>query len=122
MNKIKVAIQKSGRLSEKSLELFKSCGISFSNGDRKLKSAAKNFPIEILFLRDDDIPQYVEQGIADIGILGQNEVWEKNKKVDEIMPLGFAGCRLSLAISKGETYKDISFFEGKKIATSYPNI
>ena len=122
MNKITVAIQKSGRLSEKSLELFKSCGINISNGDRKLKSLAKNFPIEVLFLRDDDIPQYVEQGIADVGILGQNEVWEKDKEVQEVLPLGFASCRMSLAISKGDRYTDVSFFQNKKIATSYPNI
>jgi ATP phosphoribosyltransferase len=122
MNKLKVAVQKSGRLSEKSLELFKSCGISLSNGDRKLKTSASNFPLEVLFLRDDDIPQYVEQGIADIGILGQNEVWEKNKKVKEILPLGFASCRMSLAVAKGEDYQDVSFFQGKRIATSYPNV
>lgn len=122
MSKLKIAIQKNGRLSEKSLELFKQCGISLSNGDRKLKTEARNFPIELLFLRDDDIPQYVEQGIADIGILGQNEVWEKQKAVDEILLLGFASCRLSLAIPKEEKYADLSFFEGKKIATSYPVI
>ena len=122
MSKLKIAIQKNGRLSEKSLELFKQCGISLSNGDRKLKTEARNFPIELLFLRDDDIPQYVEQGIADIGILGQNEVWEKQKTVDEILLLGFASCRLSLAIPKEEKYADLSFFEGKKIATSYPVI
>ena len=75
MTKLKIAIQKSGRLSEKSLELLKDCGIKLSNGDRKLKTEAQNFPIEVLFLRDDDIPQYVEQGVADIGILGENEVW-----------------------------------------------
>ncbi|MFT5581223.1 MAG: ATP phosphoribosyltransferase [Lentimonas sp.] len=122
MNKIRVAIQKSGRLSEKSLDLFKSCGIQISNGNRKLKTEAKNFPMEILFLRDDDIPQYVEQGIADIGILGENEVWEKNKKVDSILPLGFGSCRLSLAIPKDIKYPGLSFFEGKKVATSYPGI
>jgi len=122
MSKLKIAIQKNGRLSEKSLELLKQCGIVLSNGDRKLKTDAKNFPIELLFLRDDDIPQYVEQGIADIGILGQNEVWEKNKSVDELLLLGFASCRLSLAIPKEENYTDNRFFEGKKIATSYPVI
>lgn len=122
MSKLKIAIQKNGRLSEKSLELFKQCGIVLSNGDRKLKTDAKNFPIELLFLRDDDIPQYVEQGIADIGILGQNEVWEKNKSVDELLLLGFASCRLSLAIPKEESYSDVRFFQGKKIATSYPVI
>jgi ATP phosphoribosyltransferase len=90
MSKLKIAIQKSGRLSEKSLELLKECGIKLSNGDRKLKTEARNFPIEILFLRDDDIPQYVEQGVADIGIIGENEVWEKDKDVNTIEKLGFA--------------------------------
>lgn len=122
MSKLKIAIQKSGRLSEKSLELLKECGIKISNGDRKLKTEAKNFPIEILFLRDDDIPQYVEQGVADIGILGENEVWEKEKKIKVIEKLGFANCKLSLAIPKDENYSGLSFFTNKKIATSYPNI
>ena len=122
MSKLKIAIQKSGRLSEKSLELLKECGIKISNGDRKLKTEAKNFPIEILFLRDDDIPQYVEQGVADIGILGENEVWEKEKKIKVIEKLGFANCKLSLAIPKDENYSGLSFFNNKKIATSYPKI
>lgn len=122
MSKLKIAIQKSGRLSEKSLELLKQCGIKLPNGDRKLKTEATNFPIEILFLRDDDIPQYVEQGVADIGILGENEVQEKDKVVDLLEKLGFAACRLSLAIPKEETYTDISYFNNKKVATSYPKI
>jgi len=122
MSKLKIAIQKSGRLSEKSLELLKECGIQLSNGDRKLKSAALNFPVEVLFLRDDDIPQYVEQGVADIGILGENEVWEKEKNVEVVDQLGFASCRMSLAISKDEVYNGLSWFENKKIATSYPVI
>ncbi|MGV8962284.1 MAG: ATP phosphoribosyltransferase [Candidatus Saccharimonadaceae bacterium] len=120
--KLKVAIQKSGRLSEKSLELLKECGIKVSNGDRKLKTEAKNFPMEILFLRDDDIPQYVEQGVADIGILGENEVFERDKDVVSIEKLGFGNCRLSLAIPKDDVYTDLSFFQGKKVATSYPKI
>lgn len=122
MSKLKIAIQKSGRLSEKSLELLKSCGIQLSNGDRKLKAESKNFPIEVLFLRDDDIPQYVEQGVADIGILGENEVWEKDKEVITIKKLGFATCKLSLAIPKDEVYNGLSYFSNKKIATSYPKI
>ncbi len=122
MSKLKIAIQKSGRLSEKSLELLKECGIKLPNGDRKLLTASENFPIEVLFLRDDDIPQYVEQGVADIGILGENEVWEKDKDVLTIENLGFAGCKLSLAISKDETYTGPSFFQNKKVATSYPKI
>lgn len=122
MNKLKIAIQKSGRLNEKSIGLLGECGIKLSNGDRKLKAEAKNFPVEILFLRDDDIPQYVEQGVADIGILGENEVWEQEKNVVAVEKLGFAGCKLSLAIPKDEKYTGLSFFEGKKIATSYPKI
>jgi len=122
MSKLKIAIQKSGRLSEKSLKLLKECGIKISNGGRKLKAEAKNFPVEILFLRDDDIPQYVEQGVADIGILGENEVWEKDKNVLAIEKLGFAGCKLSLAILKDENYTGINYFQHKKIATSYPKI
>ena len=122
MNTLKIAVQKSGRLSEKSLQLLEECGIKISNGERKLKAIAQNFPIEILFLRDDDIPQYVEQGVADIGILGENEVWEKAKEVAIIQQLGFAGCRMSLAIPKDEIYTDLNYFEGKRIATSYPKI
>lgn len=122
MSKLKIAVQKNGRLSEKSLELLKNCGIKLQNGARVLKSTASNFPIEVLFLRDDDIPQYVEQGIADIGILGQNEVWEKQKDVAELKTLGFAGCRLSLAIPKEQDYDGIKSFTGKRIATSYPNV
>lgn len=122
MNTLKIAVQKSGRLSEKSLQLLEECGIKISNGERKLKAIAQNFPIEILFLRDDDIPQYVEQGVADIGILGENEVWEKDKEVEIIQQLGFAGCRMSLAIPKDEVYTDLNYFQGKRIATSYPKI
>ncbi len=122
VRKLKIAIQKSGRLSEKSLHLLEECGIKISNGDRKLKTEAKNFPIEILFLRDDDIPQYVEKGVADIGILGENEVWEKEKDVQEIEKLGFGNCRLSLAIPKDEIYTNLDYFNEKRIATSYPKI
>ena len=122
MNKLKIAVQKNGRLSEKSLQLLSECGIKLSNGERKLKTVSSNFPIEILFLRDDDIPQYVEQGVADIGILGENEVWEKNKDVLTIHKLGFANCRLSLALPKDVDYKHLSYFNNKKIATSYPVI
>lgn len=120
--KLKIAIQKSGRLSEKSLELLGECGIKISNGDRKLRTEAKNFPMEILFLRDDDIPQYVENGVADIGILGENEVWEKDKDVEVIEKLGFGNCRLSLAIPKDEEYTGLNYFNNKRIATSYPKI
>lgn len=122
MQTLKLAVQKSGRLSTRSLELLKECGIQVSNGDRKLKAECLNFPMELLFLRDDDIPQYVEQGVADIGILGENEVWEKQKDIQIVEKLGFARCRLSLAIPKDETYTDITYFSRKKIATSYPVI
>ncbi|MCA4783020.1 ATP phosphoribosyltransferase [Empedobacter stercoris] len=122
MNTLKIAIQKSGRLSEKSLELLKDCGIKISTSNRKLRTESPNFPIEVLFLRDDDIPQYVEQGVADIGILGENEVWEKDKNVTQIRQLGFANCKMCLAIPKDEEYTDLSFFKNKKIATSYPKI
>ena len=122
MSKLRLAIQKNGRLSEKSIMLLNECGIKLANGDRKLKAAASNFPLEILYLRDDDIPQYVEQGVADIGILGENEVLEKEKDVEVVEKLGFASCRLSLAIPRDEHYAGISSLNGKKIATSYPNI
>jgi ATP phosphoribosyltransferase len=122
MNKLKIAIQKSGRLSENSKKLLEECGIKFSNGISVLKTSAKNFPLELLFLRDDDIPQYVEQQVADIGILGENMVLEKNKDIAIIEQLGFAQCRLSLAIPKEDIYEGLSYFNNKKIATSYPNI
>ena len=122
MTTLKVAIQKSGRLSEESLELIAECDIKLSQGKRKLISVSNNFPIEVLFLRDDDIPQYVSDGVADIGIVGENEVLEKQKKVTIVKRLGFARCRLSLAIPQDEDYEDINWFQGKRIATSYPRI
>jgi ATP phosphoribosyltransferase len=122
MTKLKIAIQKSGRLSENSKNLLEECGIKFSNGISVLKTSAKNFPVELLFLRDDDIPQYVEQQVADIGILGENMVFEKNKDVTLIEQLGFAQCRLSLAIPKEARYEGLDYFMNKKIATSYPHI
>ena len=122
MSVLKIAIQKSGRLSENSKNLLEECGIKFSNGLSVLKTTARNFPVELLFLRDDDIPQYVEQQVADIGILGENMVYEKNKNVTIIEQLGFAHCRLSLAIPKEEKYEGPGYFMNKKIATSYPHI
>ncbi len=122
MSVLKIAIQKSGRLSENSKKLLEECGIKFSNGISVLKTSASNFPVEVLFLRDDDIPQYVEQQVADIGILGENMVAEKNKDVDIFEKLGFAGCRLSLAIPKEEKYTGPGFFMNKKVATSYPRV
>lgn len=122
MSKLKIAIQKSGRLSEKSLELLKECGIKFPNGGGKLIAESKNFPIEVLFLRDDDVTKYVEQQVADIGIIGENVYLEANLPVNVLEYLGFGGCRLSLAVSKEIDYQGIEYFEGKKIATSYPYI
>ena len=122
MKTINIAIQKKGRLSDRSLDLLKECGIKLSNGSRKLKTSARNFPMEILFLRDDDIPHYVEKGVADIGILGENEVWEKGREVEVVEKLGFGNCRMSLAIARDKSYGGLKNFEGKRIATSYPNI
>lgn len=119
---LRIAIQKSGRLSEKSQELLQSCGIGLSNGSRKLKMKASNFPLEILFLRDDDIPQYVSDGVADLGIVGENVLIEKNKKVTTIEALGFSKCRLSLAVQREIEYPGTAWMQGKKIATSYPLI
>ncbi len=118
--KLRLAIQKSGRLFDDSIRLLKECGIDISNGVNKLKADASNFPIEVYFLRDDDIPQYVEDGVADIGFVGENVVFEKNKKVVVGEKLGFGKCRLCIAIRKGEEYTGASFLENKKIATSYP--
>lgn len=119
---IRIAVQKSGRLSDDSLNLIKECGIKFYNGTGKLKSTATNFPIEFLFLRDDDIPGYVADGVADLGIVGENELVEKDKDVLTLKKLGFSKCRLSLAIPKGQEYSGIHYFQGKSIATSYPKI
>jgi ATP phosphoribosyltransferase len=117
--KLKIAIQKSGRLSEDSLKMLKECGIDISNGLNRLKTEATNFPLEVFFLRDDDIPQYVEDGVADIGIVGENVLLEKNKKVKVIDKLGFGKCRLSIAIPRDKTYTSIKDLSGKRIATSY---
>jgi ATP phosphoribosyltransferase len=122
MTVLKIAIQKNGRLSENSRDLLAECGIKFTNGTAALKSKALNFPAEALFLRDDDIPQYVEQKVADIGIIGENVVYEKKKDITVIEHLGFASCRLSLAIPKEDTYNGLDYFVNKKIATSYPVI
>ncbi len=117
---LKIAIQKSGRLYEDSVKLLKDCGIDLKNGVNKLKTESDNFPIEVYFLRDDDIPQYVEDAVADIGIVGENTVYEKNKKVEVIEQLGFGKCRLSVAVGRNEKYESINELNGKKIATSYP--
>ena len=119
--KLRIAIQKSGRLHEESLRLLKECGIDISNGGNKLKSSAANFPLEVYFLRDDDIPQYVEDAVADAGIVGENVVYEKKKEVEVLEQLGFGKCRLSIAVEKNEVFSRGSL-NGKKIATSYPVI
>ncbi len=118
--RLKLAIQKSGRLHDDSMRLLKECGIDIANGVNKLKAEATNFPIELFFLRDDDIPQYVEDGVADIGFVGENVVYEKAKKVDVAYALGFGKCRLSFAVRKNEEFTGASFLANKKIATSYP--
>jgi len=120
--KLKIAIQKSGRLQEKSINMLKECGIRINSGYNQLRAEAYNFPCEILFLRDDDIPEYVEEGVAHVGIVGENVYVEKQKKVDLVKRLGFAKCRLSLAVPRDKNYEDVSYFEGKQIATSYPVI
>ncbi len=124
MNEInlKIAIQKSGRLSESSVNLLKQCGVRFDNGFGKLKSAARNFPLEIFFLRDDDIPQYVEDQVADVGIVGRNILDEENRAVETVAPLGFGSCRLSIAVPKSFVYESIRDLNGRRIATSYPKI
>lgn len=117
---LKVAIQKSGRLHEDSIRLLNDCGITVRNGKNQLKSVAENFPLEVYFLRDDDIPQYVEDGVAHIGIVGENVLLEKDRSVQVIQPLGFGKCRLCIAVGKNDLYEDLSFLHEKKIATSYP--
>ncbi len=119
---LRIAIQKSGRLQEDSLKLLKESGLHFSNGKDQLKTQARNFPIELLFLRDDDIPQYVEDQVADAGIVGENVLIEKQKKNELVKRLDFAKCRLSIAVPRSENYTGISYLQGKNIATSYPVI
>jgi ATP phosphoribosyltransferase len=121
MKPLKIAIQKSGRLNEDSLRLLKDCGISVDNGRDQLKVTVRNFPLEIYYLRNSDIPQYLEDGVIDIAIVGENLLIEKEKNVTVVERLGFSKCRVSLAVPKGVEVKDIHYFEGKKIATSYPN-
>ncbi len=119
---LRIAVQTKGRLNEDSMSLLAETGIKLISSSRRLISAAKNFPLEALFLRDDDIPQCVADGVADIGIVGKNEVNEQQQKVDIIKHLGFSKCRLSLAVPKDAEYQGLEWFSGKKIATSYPRI
>jgi len=121
MNKIKIAVQKSGRLNQDSLKLLKDCGISIDNGKDQLKSIASNFPLEVLYLRNGDIPQYLRDGVVDIAIIGENLLIEKGEDIVIAEKLGFSKCRVSIAIPKENEYKSIQDLDGKKIATSYPN-
>ncbi|HEX2640751.1 MAG TPA: ATP phosphoribosyltransferase [Pyrinomonadaceae bacterium] len=122
VQKLRIAIQKSGRLSDGSTELLRKCGIGFTNGLGKLRSEATDFPLEIFFLRDDDIPDYVADGVADIGIVGENIIAESPRDIDVIEKLGFGRCRLSLAVPKGFEYDSVKDIDGKRVATSYPGI
>ena len=118
---IRLAVQKSGRLNEDSLRLIKDCGISIDNGKDQLKAAARNFPMEVFFLRNGDIPQYLRDGVVDLAILGENLLAEKGTDIEVIEPLGFSKCRVSIAVPKGTAFKGIQDLQGKRIATSYPN-
>jgi len=121
MNKIKIAVQKSGRLNQDSLKLLKDCGISIDNGKDQLKASASNFPLEVLYLRNGDIPQYLRDGVVDIAIIGDNVLIEKGKDINVAEKLGFSKCRVSIAVPKEFEYKSIQDLDGMRIATSYPN-
>ncbi|MEO6630692.1 MAG: ATP phosphoribosyltransferase, partial [Mucilaginibacter sp.] len=122
MKTLKIAIQKSGRLNEKSVELLKNCGLSFENYKSSLISPVSNFPLEILFLRDDDIPEYVQDGIADLGIVGENVIQETEVKVSYLQRLGFGKCSLKIAVPNNDDIQNIAGLNGKSIATTYPVI
>lgn len=121
MTKIKIAIQKSGRLNEDSLQILKDCGISIDNGKDQLKASSRNFPLEVFYLRNGDIPQYLKDGVVDIAIIGENVLIEKGEDIEIAEKLGFSKCKVSLAVPKSVKYNGIHDFEGKRIATSYPN-
>ena len=121
MNKIKIAVQKSGRLNEDSLKLLKDCGISIDNGKDQLKASATNFPLEVLYLRNGDIPQYLRDGVVDIAIIGENVLIEKGTDIGVVEKLGFSKCRVSIAVPKETNYTGIKDLDGMRIATSYPN-
>jgi ATP phosphoribosyltransferase len=121
MSILKIAIQKSGRLYEDSLQLLRDCGIDTNNGKDQLKVSVNNFPMEIMYLRNSDIPQYLEDGVVDVAIVGENLLVEKQKNSDIVQKLGFSKCRVSLAVPKDVETDELSYFQGKKIATSYPN-
>mgnify|MGYP003667505223 FL=1 len=121
MTKLRIAIQKSGRLNEDSLRLIKDCGISIDNGKDQLKASSQNFPLEVFYLRNGDIPQYLRDGVVDIAIIGENVLIEKGEDLQFVERLGFSKCKVSLAIPKNQEYNGMEFFKGKRIATSYPN-
>ena len=121
MTTLRIAIQKSGRLNEDSLKIIKDCGISIDNGKDQLKASARNFPLEVFYLRNGDIPQYLRDGVVDIAIIGENVLIEKGEEILFTQRLGFSKCKVSLAISKNEIYTGIDYFANKRIATSYPN-
>ncbi len=121
MSKLKIAVQKAGRLNEDSLQLLKDCGISIDNGKDQLKASASNFPLEVLYLRNGDIPQYLKDGVVDVAIIGDNVLIEKGNGITVVEKLGFSKCRVSLAVPKGVNYKSINDLNGMRIATSYPN-
>lgn len=119
---LRIAVQTKGRLNEQSMQLLRDAGVTIKEEKRKFLMRASDFPVEILFLRDDDIPQTVSMGAADLGIVGYNEVAERGYDVDILQKLGFGGCRISLAIPKTDVYEGLGYFNGKRIATSYPNV
>ncbi len=121
MTKIRIAVQKSGRLNEESLQILKDCGISIDNGKDQLKATSRNFPLEVFYLRNGDIPQYLRDGVVDIAIVGENVLVEKGEDITVAEKLDFSKCRVSLAVPKGTKYRSIKDLEGKKIATSYPH-
>ena len=121
MTKIRIAIQKSGRLNEESLQILKDCGISIDNGKDQLKASSRNFPMEVFYLRNGDIPQYLRDGVVDIAIIGENVLVEKGEDISIAEKLGFSKCKVSLAVPKSFKFNSIKDFEGKRIATSYPN-
>ena len=121
MKKIRIAVQKSGRLHDDSLQLLKDAGISVDNGKEQLKAASRNFPLEVFYLRNGDIPQYLRDGVVDIAVIGENVLIEKGEDITTAEKLGFSKCRVSLAVPKSFKYRELSDLEGKKIATSYPN-
>ncbi len=118
---IRIAIQKSGRLNEDSLQILKDCGISIDNGKDQLKASSRNFPLEVFYLRNGDIPQYLRDGVVDIAIIGENVLIEKGEDIEVAEKLGFSKCKVSLAVPKSVKYTSVQDFEGKRIATSYPN-